>query len=261
MERKLDLRAKCDLGHLILCDELRWVKFTRVHPLGGAKISTHKERVSAMEQFLSNRDLVRALLSQSADGIRLLSTSNAIRTAEPCAAILERWAAQGCPEEPVTAAERRCLEGIGGNGGVFCSGLYAGMLLNAQLRPAAFDRPAAALLRKLMALLANPPVAERTHIVVSFAGARVSVRVASAEATLIVDDGDGRRFKGYPCTVTRDEALRLLAILLTRAGRVDLPCPTHPTSAIDVPRAIGIRVSRRVGGTGDEWLIMRARRR
>ena len=157
--------------------------------------------------------------------------------------------------------ERRCLHAIGGTSSVFCSGLYSGMLLNAQLRLAAFDLSAAALLRRLMALLADPPVAERTQVVVSFEGARVSLTVASADASLLVDDGDGHRFKGYPCTITREKGLQLLAVLLTRAGRVDQPCPTNPTSAIDVPRAIGIRVSRRVDGTGDEWLIVRARRR
>ena len=219
--------------------------------------------MSAGDVVLSNRDLVRNLLSQSADGVGLLSTSNAIRRAEPCAAMLEQWAVQGCPEARITGgAEQRCLNAIGGTDSVFCSGLYSGMLLNTQLRPAAIDLPATALLRKLMGLLANPPLGERTQIAVSFAGARVSLTVASAEAsTLVVDDGEGRRFKDYPCTISREEALQLLTALLTRAGRVDLPCPTNPTSAIDVPRAIGIRVSRRMDGTGDEWLIMRVRRR
>ena len=216
--------------------------------------------MDASESVLSNQDLVRALLSQSADAVGLLSTSNAIRQAEPCARLLERWADDGCPDEPTTE-ERRCLDAIGGVDSVFCTGLFSGTLLSPQLALATFDLSAAALLWKVTSLIGQSNAAVLTVIRVSFAGARVSLAVAHAGARLLVDDEQGRRFKGYPCTISREEALQLLAALLTRAGRVDLPCPTNPTSAIDVPRAIGIRVSRRMDGTGDEWLIMRVRRR
>lgn len=216
--------------------------------------------MDASESVLSNQDLVRALLSQSADAVGLLSTSNAIRQAEPCARLLERWADDGCPDEPTTE-ERRCLDAIGGVDSVFCTGLFSGTLLSPQLALATFDLSAAALLWKVTSLIGQSNAAVLTVIRVSFAGARVSLAVAHAGARLLVDDEQGRRFKGYPCNITRAEALQLLALLLTRTGRIELPCPTNPSSAVVVPRQLGIRVTRRYTGEEDDWLLLRGARR
>ena len=115
--------------------------------------------MDASESVLSNHDLVRALLSQSADAVGLLSTSNAIRQDEPCARLLERWADDGCPDEPTTEEERRCLDAIGGVDSVFCTGLCSGTLLSPQLALTTFDLSAAALLRKVTELIGQPTLA------------------------------------------------------------------------------------------------------
>mgnify|MGYP006091575827 CR=1 FL=1 len=218
----------------------------------------------ASASVLSNHDLVRALLSQSTDAVGLLSTSNAIRHSEPCARLLERWANDGCPEEEqaTTAEERRCLEGIGGLDSVFCTGRFSGTQLDPQLALSTLDLSAAALVRKVAALVGQPSGRSvLTLIHVSFAGAHVSLAMGHADARLQVEDEEGRRFKGYPCRITSEEALQLLAALLTRTGRVQLPCPTNPSSAVMVPRRIGIRVTRRFAGEEDEWLLLRGGRR
>ena len=213
------------------------------------------------ESVLSNRDLVRALLSQSADAVGMLSTSKAIRQAEPCGRLLERWADDGCPDEPMTEEERRCTNGIGGVDSVFCTGHFSGTLLSPQLALATFDLSAAALLRKVTSLIGQPNTGVLTLIRVSFAGARVSLTMAHAGTRLLVDNEQRRRFKGYPCNITREEALLLLAVLVTRTGRVELPCPTNPSSVVVVPRQLGIRVTRRYSGEEDDWLLLRGRRR
>lgn len=217
----------------------------------------------ASASVLSNHDLVRALLSQSADAVGLLSTSNALRHSEPCARLLERWANDGCQEEEATTAEeRRCLEGIGGLDSVFCTGRFSGTQLDSQLALSALDLSAAALVRKVAALVGQPSgESVLTLIHVSFAGAHISLAAGHADARLQVEDEEGRRFKGYPCRVTREEAVQLLVALLTRTGRVQLPCPTNPSSAVMVPRRMGIRVTRRFAGEEDEWLLLRGGRR
>ena len=54
----------------------------------------------ATQEVLSNRDLVRNLLSQSTEGSHILTASKSIRDAQqPCTSLYERWAERGCPTQ------------------------------------------------------------------------------------------------------------------------------------------------------------------
>ena len=202
---------------------------------------------------IRNRDLIRHLLQQSSDSVRLLKASREIRDNEPCSRHFENWSVEGCPQEP-SVDERVCLDGIGRDS-AFCTGIFLLKHLDSSSLPVTLDILATALVHRVSSLIPRQQ-GNDTRVMVSFETTSILFDIGNDSITLTVGDGD-ITFPGFPCDTTHAEAINTIATLLTRTGRVEMPCPEH--TALIVPRRIGVRVSRR--DDDDEWLLFTAARR
>ena len=111
----------------------------------------------ATQEVLSNRDLVRNLLSQSTEGSHILTASKSIRDAQqPCTSLYERWAERGCPR-PAEGNELSCLESIGGLDSAFCQGTFEYTILQDGWPMTHTDQAPATVATKVLDLLARPP--------------------------------------------------------------------------------------------------------
>lgn len=221
--------------------------------------------MAGQQAVLSSTDLVQALLAHSgADSVGLFGTSASVRdTVQPCARHFERWARDGCDDEAaLTEEQRRCLNSVGGREGVFCSGLYTVTRLDQHHWAVVTENtPADSLLQQvtLLTRASNRPN-QGSVLQVAFDSLRIKVVIASEAGSTLHVSRQGAAVRGYPCSITNDQAASLLSSLLTRTGTIHLPCPAEPYGAsVLVPRQIGVRMFRRE--EGDDWLLLRAGRR
>jgi len=205
------------------------------------------------DKVLSNQDLVRHLLSQSSDATGLLSISKAVRDGEPCSRQYERWSFQGCPSDG-----GECLRAIGGLDSTFCQGTYDLTVLH-RIWPSRREDPAREVATRVVDLLGRRPLSGELVITLTLGSTTLRIRVGRENVISLIDRGWRKR--GVVCKPTDAQVRQLLRTVLTRTGKIPLPCPPNSQSRgpITVPRSIHIRVA--VWDQEEEWLLLYGQRR
>ena len=204
----------------------------------------------ASETVLSNRDLVRHMLSLSRHATPLLAASKGLRLRQaPCAKLFERWAREGCPVEPGSEDEVNCLESIGGHSAAFC-GAYEMIVY-----PGDIDQPSTAseaspqkvandVLRRF---LTKPPIGTSTRLWIRCERTILIFERHSSLTNTLSVTRDGWRKRGKPCRPTDKEVTRFLTDALTRTVSLATPCPEDSAAFGNVqmmPRSLSVRLSR-----------------
>ena len=215
--------------------------------------------MSSTEEVLSNRDLVRHLLSISKHATPLISSSKRIRTAQtPCATLFERWAHEGCPIEP-TGNEVHCLASIGGHDAPFC-GVYELIEYSAERvsSTTATDVSPQKVARDVVGrLLAQPHTGTSTLLVLTLGDTILSFeRHPTLTNTIAVTRDGWRRKSGMPCRPTDDEVTQFLTRALTRTLSLALPC-AH--GHVQVKRSITVELYTRDKQRRDHLLLTAVR--
>ena len=143
--------------------------------------------MSARDAVLSNADISRLILSQATRPVRLLQTSRAIRSSEPCAELYEIWSNSGCPQHPV-GAEIGCLNGLGGADSAFCQGVFD---LDADGMHST-GVSATSVVRRIIKLLQSPPTGT---LVILFGMGPTTLKLQMDARPIIVVTQDGWRKK------------------------------------------------------------------
>ena len=199
------------------------------------------------DAVLSNKDLVRQLLSHSSAAVGILGTSKEIRESEVCTDLYERWARVGCPDRALGTREKRCLDAV--EGSAFCVGRWR--VGNSELSPAA-------LTKRLQTLIMDPPTTT-LRILLTLGSTRIVIWLRPNWNELITIVNGWRR-KGIPCTPPTQQVKQLLQTIITTVGEVTLPCPkrSRALTSVVVPRDVELSISRVVDGS--EELLLSATR-
>ena len=212
------------------------------------------------DAVLSNRDMVRHLLSNSNGAVGVLSASKAIREGEECRSHYERWAREGCPSDASDRAVVECLHGIGGLDSRFCQGSFEVTTLEATW-PVRIVMAAKDFAAHVLALLTPPrdPGNVLTVVSLTLGASSLTFRLGS-QNTLSAATHEWRK-KGPPCQLTLGQVRQLIEAVLTRTGKVEVPCSSasNVRSPLRVPRVMSIRITRR--DEGQEWFLLSGHRR
>ena len=218
-----------------------------------------------MDQVLSNRDLVRNLISQSTDGSHLLTASKSIRDAQrPCTSHFEQWAVSGCPTQPQSDVERDCLKSIGGVDSSFCQGTFNYTILEHGWPVGRTEQSSQDIASAVLDMLSVKPAGFdhlTTKVVLTLGTAVVRLQVGGGGNFLIVSRNGWRR-RGTRCRPSDEQVRGLLQTLLTRTGTVRLPCQegSQGNGEVQVPRSLHIRMARWDEFMEQEWLLLYGQR-
>ena len=218
-----------------------------------------------MDQVLSNRDLVRNLISQSTDSSHLLTASTSIRDAQrPCTSHFEQWAVSGCPTQPQSDVERDCLQSIGGVDSAFCQGTFNYTILEGGWPVGRTDQSPSTVASAVLDLLSEKPTGVdhlTTKIMLTFGTTILRVQVGGGR-NILTASTQGWRRRGTRCRPSDGQVRGLLQTLLTRTGTVKLPCQegSQGIGEVQVPRSLHIRVARWDEFMEQEWLLLYGQR-
>ena len=212
-------------------------------------------------EVLSNRDLVRNLLSQSTEASHILTASKSIRDAQqPCTSLYERWAERGCPRQ-AEGNELSCLQSIGGLESAFCQGSFEYTILQDGWPMTLKDQAPATVATKVLDLLKRPPNANLVTNLSLILGT-TTLRLQLGGANTLTTTNQGWRRRGIQCRPTDEQVRKLLQSILTRTGTVELPCPEGSRAGVNVqvPRSIHIHMARWDELMEQEWLLLYGQR-
>ena len=193
-----------------------------------------------MEDVLSNRDLVRNMIQQSASGIGWLKASRAIRAGEPCARFFETWARHGCPAVARDKKEMDCLRVVGER---FCEGTYtltmAGRATEVDAREAV-GQVLSRMHQSPSGTVLTFTLAQRTVL---------NIECNQAGSNRLTVTRDGWRSRGATCAPSDEQIAALVRHLMTapQGTTVRLPCDpsTSAFGHVVVSRAIEVQLVER----------------
>ena len=185
----------------------------------GKKSDEIKEQL--MEDVLSNRDLVRNMIQQSASGIGWLKASRAIRAGEPCARFFETWARHGCPAVARDKKEMDCLRVVGER---FCEGTYtltmAGRATEVDAREA---------VEQVLSRMHQSPSTALTFILVQRTVLNIECNQAGSNRLTVTRDG--WRSRGATCAPSDEQIAALVRHLMTAAQGTTVRLPCDPSTS------------------------------
>ena len=185
----------------------------------GKKSDEIKEQL--MEDVLSNRDLVRNMIQQSASGIGWLKASRAIRAGEPCARFFETWARHGCPAVARDKKEMDCLRVVGER---FCEGTYtltmAGRATEVDAREA---------VEQVLSRMRQSPSTALTFILAQRTVLNIECNQAGSNRLTVTRDG--WRSRGATCAPSDEQIAALVRHLMTAAQGTTVRLPCDPSTS------------------------------
>ena len=184
----------------------------------------------AKSEVFGNRDLTRRIV-QAKHGVGLLRASMKIRSEEECAALFEKCQRVGCPTDPSGAMEQKCMR----EAGKVCEMSFT---MTAMTGRVVEDFPAEDVTRSVLNSI------QEGSVMTFKLGESTSIRIhcEGGDENGVTVVTDGWRKRGVACGPTRKEIDTLVSDILTRVGRVRLPCleRTSAGSRIEVPRQMSL---------------------